>query len=247
MKRVRLALILISVITFFCGCIVIGEEKGFPYKEIEDIQVVELYPSYSIGFDDYAKKDLQNMKEYDWWSTLHPNNLTKFDLTTLASSTLNNSNSYKSNNLCDGKLETAWVEGAKGNGINEWAKINIDAYSSRSEFTSTPFSIFEVAVLSGYSKSLKTWTENNRVKKLLLVIYSPQPSFHQKNEWAVFRLNLNDVDSLQVFKLPHGKISANYLDGLMKEIWLKIEDVYKGTKYDDTCISEFVAVGGFTN
>ena len=126
-------------------------------------------------------------------------------------------------------------------------KINIDAYSSFSEVTSTPFSIFEIGVLPGYGKSLKTWTENNRVKKLLVIIYSPQPSFHQKNEWVVFRLNLIDENRLQVFQLPHNKISANYLDGMKKEIWLKIDDIYKGTKYDDTCISEFVAVGGYTN
>ena len=243
----KIMLVLFSAIMLLCGCTVLSEENGFPNKEIKDIEVVELYPNYSMTFDDYVKKDLQNMREYDWWSTFHPSNLTKFNLTTFSSSTLNNSDSYKSDNLCDGKLETAWVEGSKGDGINEWAKINFDAYSSRSEFTSTPFSIFEIAVLPGYSKSLKTWTENNRVKKLLVVIYSPQPSFHQKNEWAVFRLYLNDEDSLQVFKLPHSKISTNYLDGLKKEIWIKVEDIYKGSKYDDTCISEFVAVGGFTN
>lgn len=26
--------------------------------------------------------------------------------------------------------------------------------------------------------------------------------------------------------------------------WLKIEEIYKGSKFDDTCISEIVLIGG---
>lgn len=241
----KITIILFSAILFLNGCTIIGEEQ-FPTKEIKDIKAVELKPTDSIAFEDYVKKDLENINGYDWWSTLHFKKLTKFTLTTSASSTLNNSDLYKSANLCDGKAETAWVEGVKGNGIGEWIKIAIDAYSSFSEVTTTPFSIFEIAILPGYAKSQKTWVENNRVKKLQVIIHSPSPSYPKENEWIAFQLDLKDKNDLQVFKIPNDKTPVNF-DPMKHEIWLRIMDVYKGTKYDDTCISEFVAVGGFTN
>src|SRR5690554_3573 len=162
MGRIMIKLTVFSALIFIIGYTVSGKENQFPADQ--NIPVVELNPNYSIAFSKYVKKDLENINGYDWWSTLHPKKLTKFDLTTFASTTLNNADSYKSANLCDGKAETAWVEGAKGDGIGEWVKININAYSSRSEFTTTPFDIFEIAILPGYAKSSKTWSENNRVK-----------------------------------------------------------------------------------
>lgn len=148
-------------------------------------------------------KDIQNMKDYDWWSTLHPLiKLSKFSLSTTASSTLNNADSYKSANLCDGKAETAWVPVVKG-GIGEWARIHIEAYSSFSEVTSTPFSLTQIAVLPGYAKSNKTWLENNRIKRLLVVAYSPKPS---ENEWIIYQLNLKDEAKVQVFEIPVYKV-----------------------------------------
>lgn len=240
----KVILLLLSAIIFVSGYTIFGKEQ-FPTDNIKGIEVVELNPSDSMAFNDYVQKDLQMTTEYDWWSTLHHQKLPKLTVTTVASSTLNNSDSYKSANICDGKAETAWVPGIKG-GIGEWIKIGIDAHTGYS-VTSTPFSVIEIGVIPGYAKSSNTWSENNRVKKLLVIIYSPQPSFHEENEWAVFRLNLNDENKLQVFRIPHNKIGINELDGMKKVIWIKIEDIYKGTKYDDTCISEFVAVGRFSS
>jgi hypothetical protein len=239
----KTTVLLAVAIILMSGCIVFGDENQFPICEIKDIKAVELTPNELMGFNDYVQKDLQRINNYDWWSTLHPKKLSKFTLTTFATSTLNNSDSYKSANLCDGKAETAWVEGVKGNGVGEWIKINIDAYSSVSEVTSTPFSLDEIGVLPGYAKSSKTWLENNRVKRLLVVAHSPKLA---QNEWVVYRLSLKDEAKIQVFKIPDDKVGYS-IQIMKKEIWIKIEDVYKGTKYDDTCISEFVAVGSFSN
>jgi hypothetical protein len=239
----KVILLFLIAIIFVSGCTVFSKDQ-FPTKEIKDIKTVELNPTNSMTFNDYVQRDSQNLNQYhEWWSTLHPlKTLSKFSLTTIASSTLNNSDSYKSANLCDGKAETAWVPGVKG-GIGEWVKINIDAYSKLSEYTSTPFSLDEIGVLPGYAKSSKTWSENNRVKKLLVVAHSPKLA---QNEWVVYRLNLKDEAKLQIFTIPDDKVGYS-IQIMKKEIWIKIEDIYKGTKYDDTCISEFVAVGGFSN
>lgn len=224
---------------------VFGAEQ-FPTEKIKDIKVIELQPIELMEFADFVQQDRREMDEGNFWSTIHPLvNLDKFNLTTIASSTLNNSSSYKSAHLCDGKAETAWVEGVKGSGIGEWVKISIDAYSSLAEFTSTPFSLSKIAVLPGYAKTKKTWEENNRVKKLLVVSYSSSPAIFGK-EWAVYRLHLKDEAKVQIFDIPTYEMSVN-LEEMKKEIWIKIEDVYKGTKYDDTCISEFVAFGAFSS
>jgi hypothetical protein len=242
MMRKKL-LFLLWLFLLINGCIVYGQEQ-FPNEIIKDIKVVELNPTDCMPFNEYVQKDLAKIKKYQWWSTLHPLiKLDKFTLTTKASSTLGDA--YNATTLCDGKAETAWVPGVKG-GIGEWVKIDIEAYSSLSEITTTPFDISEIAVIPGYAKASKTWIENNRVKKLTVIIHSPQSVVPKEDEWVVLRLNLKDQNSFQVFKIPNEKIGTN-MDPMKKEIWLRIEDIYKGTKYDDTCISEFVAVGGFAN
>jgi len=206
--------------------------------------ITKLNPIECLYFNDFIKEDINNIKKYDWWSTIHYNNLDKFALHFLQSSSLGEK--YNSFNLCDGKLETAWVEGVKGDGIGEWVKISINAYSSLAEYTTTPFTIEKLGVIPGYAKNMKTWLENNRVKTLLVIIHSPPPSAPAKNEWVVLRLNLKDEMKVQLFDVPNDKIAAND-NPMVKEIWLKIEEVYKGTKYDDTCISEFIAIGGFSS
>lgn len=237
-------LTLFIMIAFLSSCNVFSEEQ-FPEEKIKNVKVIELRPTRLMKFDDFVQQDLE-MKETNFWSTINSlTNLERFNLTTIASSTLNNSSSYKSAHLCDGKAETAWVEGVKGSGIGEWVKISIDAYSSLAEFTSTPFSLSEIAVLPGYAKTDKTWKENNRVKKLLVVAHSPVPARPGK-EWTVYRLSLRDEAKMQVFEIPSSEMNVN-LRGMKKDIWIKIEEVYQGTKYDDTCISEFVAFGAFSS
>lgn len=172
-------------------------------------------------------------------STLNPFNLGKLTIKTVSSSCLGPA--YQSSYLCDGKMETAWVEGIKGNGIGEWIRIRLDAVKDSP--SSTPFSIIEAGIIPGYAKNAKTWVENNRVKTATLVVYSPPPSYPKEYQWMVFRLNFHDVNQVQHFELPERKKAIN-LDPMTKEIWLRIDEVYKGIKYDDTCISEIIFIGG---
>lgn len=227
----------------FMGFVTFGEDT-FPAEKVADIQEIKLKANNCISFSTYVQKDFQDLKKHDWWSTLHPLiNLKKFTLTTIASSTLGDA--YQSANLCDGKAETAWVEGVKGSGIGEWVKININAEVE--SVTSTPFSILEIGVIPGYAKTKKTWLENNRVKGLTIVIHSPQPSAPPENEWVIYHLDLKDENILQVFDLPYKKMSVSVGHVKRKEIWIKITDIYKGSKYDDTCISELVIMGAFSS
>lgn len=244
-KKLYKTFLIIIVIYLINKQIIITAQVKFPNDKIKDIEVIELEPIEFYTFTDYLKNDLEIQKKYSGvWTTLNQINLDKYAITSIASSNL--VKQYLSSYLYDGKPETAWVEGVMGSGIDEWVKIKINANRGISEVTSTPFSIREVGIISGYAKSEKTWTENNRVKTLLFIVHSPSLSHPIKHEWTAFRLNLKDENKLQYFKLPEDLVESND-NPMTKTVWIKIEEVYKGTKYDDTCISELVLRGGCSN
>ena len=60
-----------------------------------------------------------------------------------ASSLLDN---YPVSNILDHNFETAWVEGKKGHGIGEKIRIEL----------SNPIQLFQIIIMNGYQKSLKT-------------------------------------------------------------------------------------------
>lgn len=208
-----------------------------PYDQINDndTEIDELEPEELISYEKFSKRDLIEQAEDGLWSTIWGKNLDWLNISVYSSSTLKG---YNVTNLFDKNISTAWVEGAKNDGIDEWISININA--GKTSLSSTPFTIYWVGIISGYSKSKKTWEENNKLKSALLVIYSPDdPSW----EYAVCRLKFKDYMGLQVFRLPDYLVAPT-LYPMTKKVWLIIKDVYKGTKYSDTCISEIVLRGG---
>ncbi|MDD6487077.1 MAG: hypothetical protein PUF61_09045 [Spirochaetales bacterium] len=104
-----------------------------------------------------------------------------------------------------------WVEGVKGYGINETISI---------EFNNP---VYGFSILNGYAdvQNMKLFKENGRVKKLKV------EDLTNKLEYT---MNFED------------KVYFNYLElsKPSKSIKLTILDVYKGTKYQDTCISAMV-------
>ncbi|BDA77752.1 hypothetical protein LPTSP3_g06820 [Leptospira kobayashii] len=109
----------------------------------------------------------------------------------------------------DGKLETSWVEGVKGDGIGETLTIN---YKS-------PVLFQVLAIYNGFGDP-RLWHASNRIKKIKLTA--------DENYEETF--NLKDSLSLQKLELKK-EISA-------KEIKLTILDIYKGTGSEDTAIAE---------
>lgn len=101
-----------------------------------------------------------------------------------------------------------WVEGAKGYGINETISV---------EFKNQ---IYGFSILNGYAdiQNMKLFKENSRVKKLKVEDLT------------------NKLEYTMTFE---DKVYFNYLElsKPSKSIKLTILDVYKGTKYQDTCIT----------
>ena len=111
---------------------------------------------------------------------------------------------------------TAWIEGAKGDGVGEYLEYFFANKSAR---------ITEIKIANGYMNSEIAWNENNRVKKLKLTV----------NGRAYGVLNLQDARTSQTFKI--GLLGHN-MDGTKLVLKFEIMEVYSGTKYDNTAITE---------
>ena len=127
-----------------------------------------------------------------------------------------NGKSYEATNAKDLRLETAWVEGVKGNGEGEFLEYFFKNDSPR---------VNKVIIINGYVKTPQLWKENNRVKELDLYI----------NEEFYAMLQLKDVQSEQIFELPTLGRRADGKDLILKFV---IKSVYPGMKYKDTAITE---------
>ena len=154
--------------------------------------------------------------------------------------------------------EYAWAEGVDGNGIGEsigiisscsyqyqrewyeegdvsflegyvsdefspnlYAKDTPDIYDGYMRYT-------EICVVNGYAKNQKTWEENGRVKRLLMYVEDKPFAY----------LELEDTIKPQYFTLPVDAVKA--ADKVEIHFRFVIEDVYPGTKYEDTCLTGLV-------
>jgi Mg-chelatase subunit ChlD len=117
---------------------------------------------------------------------------------------------YKAENVLDGKSTTAWAEGVDGPGIGEWLKFGLDE----------PRKVKAVRIISGYPKTPQIFRNNNRVRTIKI---SFSDGKFQMNE-------LKDVQESQRILIDR--------DAPTSYIKLEIMDVYKGAKFDDTCIAE---------
>lgn len=104
-----------------------------------------------------------------------------------------------------------WVEGAKGNGIGE--SITVEYKNP----------VTGISILNGYTdiNNMKLFKENSRLKEI----------------------SIKDWDSGKTYNVKfEDKVYFNYIhfDSSTKKITITIKDVYKGTKYTDTCVSAIV-------
>ncbi len=120
------------------------------------------------------------------------------------------SDTYKAENLTDGNNATAWAEGTDGAGIGEWIKFSFDV----------PRKIKAIKILAGYAKTEGVYLNNNRVKKLKVIFSDGEPQIAE----------LKDVNDFQRIIIDR--------DRPTKFVKLEILEVFKGQKFDDTCISE---------
>jgi len=124
------------------------------------------------------------------------------------------STKYEVDNLHKLGLDTPWVENAEGSGIGEGFSIK------NAELC--PY----ILIMNGYISYKKPYLykRNNRVKKL-----------------KITGLKSRKTKTLDVYDTPHPQtIDISFITE-NEDLRIEIADVYKGTKYDDTCIHYLIA------
>ncbi len=121
------------------------------------------------------------------------------------------SNSYGPGNTQDGNPRTAWVEGVSGQGVGENFSIIFDA----------PTHLSVLSIRNGYAKSERVYSRNSRVRSMRIT--------GSNGKQANFTLR-DTSDWQQIGTIADlGPIAwANF----------EILDVYAGTHYQDTAITE---------
>lgn len=187
------------------------------------------------GYDDYDYvdgdyEDGDTDEPLDPFSHILPYEAFK---TFKSSSTLKSQggNSYSVKNLFDGDLSTCWAEGVKGYGEGEWFEIvfNNDVY------------IETIAIANGYLKNESVYNKNSSPKKLKVTFIGTEGEKYENTytldgmeypSWEIKSME-DKLDSCNWIYLPDP-----YPGRTVKSIRFTIMDVYPGTKWDDTCISE---------
>lgn len=122
--------------------------------------------------------------------------------------------------LLDNDTSTAWVEGAQGDGINEYINFSLKIPAGTK---------FSLSIRNGYQKTDDLYYKNNRVKELEVKFKYFEDRYQKYDSYSVL---LEDKLDWQTFDF---EVDKNY-----DSVELKIKSVYSGTKYQDTCISDVI-------
>jgi hypothetical protein len=131
---------------------------------------------------------------------------------------------YKPSNMVDSSKATAWAEGVEGSGVGEWIEFTITSqYHIGSSWQ----------ISNGYTSNKDVWQANNRVKKMKVLV----------DDQLVGYVMLANVSAFQEFNIAPFwlKDPPSFKKGT--RIRFVIEEVYRGSRYDDTLISYFVPTG----
>ncbi len=147
---------------------------------------------------------------------------------------------YSIKNLSDYDLNTAWIGGKTDSGIGERFGFTFN-FPENTEYGGAYQFYGIVNLFNGYCKSLDTWQQNSRVRKLT-VYYNDSP---------VCIVELIDTWHFQYFdigKFFKYKRNKKYMDAPFEikqgdKLTFEIVDIYTGTKNKDVAISEYMAEG----
>jgi len=126
---------------------------------------------------------------------------------------------YQSWIAIDGSVATSWVEGVAGPGMGEWLMLT---------FPGT-IEIYYINLDVGYDRDADIFYANNRIKRATLIFSSGEQ----------VEVTLSDKRGMQMIALaraPGPNIETTYIK-------VVIQEVYPGSRYDDTCLSEIEVWG----
>lgn len=145
---------------------------------------------------------------------------------------------YSMGNIGDNNPATTWVEGVKGYGIGEVLIVPCLDLTQ------------PVKIWAGYGKSESSFINNSRPKNVRLVIVQAEVEgvtqygtiYENLRMVSQSQVELKDINGYQSLQTPYFKSSMYEFESEQRDhtyfLGLEILDVYKGSKWDDTCISE---------
>lgn len=133
--------------------------------------------------------------------------------------------SYIVQNLFDKNIGTAWSEGVKGFGIDQYIELKFPYYKMQ---TYQSVELSGLQIINGYCKNMEAYIQNSSVKNL---------NIYHKGKIIKMATLTNRFSEKQIISIqPPIKLSAG------DDIKIVIQDIYKGTKYTDVCISELIPI-----
>jgi len=118
--------------------------------------------------------------------------------------------SYAASNVKDGKVSTVWVEGEDGSGLGSWIEIDLGGEQT----------ITHLRLWNGNWYSWDFWNRHNRAKEIELTF----------SDQSTQKFTLKDE------KLPE---EIRFIKPVTTStIKIKIKGIYRGSTFNDTCISE---------
>lgn len=111
-------------------------------------------------------------------------------------------------------ISMPWVEGVSGDGTGEWIELELNGYIS------------SLYILNGYVDVRRPhlFKENNRIKEATLICTTGNPNK------KIFEKKVTFEDFVYVKSIELG-------EDFKKKVRLRIDSVFKGSKYDDTAIT----------
>jgi hypothetical protein len=136
---------------------------------------------------------------------------------------------YSPGKAVDGDPTTAWVAGGKDDRIGESITLQFAPTTAGGKVQGYYY-VSKIGVINGLAASDELFGKNNRVKKARLVCMKAGQEPDYVNTITNKVVELKDTREMQFITLDKPVP--------MSSLKLVILDVYRGTKYRDTCISE---------
>ena len=118
-----------------------------------------------------------------------------------------------------GRIESPWVEGVAGPGAGEWILLT---------FPGT-VEVWGIGLDVGYDRDADIFYANNRIKRATFILSNDEQ----------ITLGFSDTRGVQMIHLaraPGPNIETTYVK-------MVIEEVYPGSRHDDTCLGEIEVWG----
>ncbi len=133
---------------------------------------------------------------------------------------------YKAENLIDGKISTAWIEGVDGTGEGEEITLHLD----------DEYEITKLVIYNGFLKTKRRYTINGKVDEIML---------SSNRSSTTYRVNImHPGDNEEEFELNElGETVIETSGRVTDTIRIRIEKAEKGSIYEDTAISEIEIYG----